>query len=56
MKYVSESYTLQYDTTCDGEIITAGGLFFKAQYLSSMKSKKKWYWGQKQQKQIICFR
>ena len=34
--FTLEAYTLQYNTTIDGQIVTAGGLFFKAQCLCSM--------------------
>ena len=37
IKFVSEEYTLQYYTTCDGKIISDGELVVKEQYLSCMK-------------------
>ena len=55
IKFVSEAYTLQEDTTCYIQIMPAGELFFKAQYLSFMKEKTNWYWGQKNQQQIITY-
>ena len=33
VKFVSEVYTLQYDTTCDRKLISAGELVVKMQYL-----------------------
>ena len=44
IKFVSEAYTFQYDTTCDGNIISTGELVVKAQYLSCMQENKNWYW------------
>ena len=37
IKFVSEAYNLQDDTTCDGKNISAGKLVVKAQYLSCMQ-------------------
>ena len=34
--FTSEAYTLQNNTTIDGQIITAGVLVFKTQYIFSM--------------------
>ena len=53
INFVSEAYTLQYDTTCDGKISTDGELVVNDQYLICMQEKKKCYWDQKQQKQVI---
>ena len=36
IKFISESYTLQEDTTCGRQIISAGELIVKAQYLICM--------------------
>ena len=33
IQFLSESYTLQNNTTIDVQVISAGGLVFKAQYL-----------------------
>ena len=33
IKFVSETYTLQEDTTCNRKIISAGEIFIKLQYL-----------------------
>ena len=35
--FTSEAYTLKNNTTIDRQIITAGKLFFKAQYICSMQ-------------------
>ena len=34
--FTSEAYTLQDNTTIDGQMITSGELVFKVQYLCSM--------------------
>ena len=41
--FTSEAYTLQYNTTMDGQIITAGELIVKSQYLCSMQVDTNWY-------------
>ena len=53
IKFLSEGYTLQEETTCDGKIITAGELVFKAQYMNCMQDNKKWYWEILPQKTIL---
>ena len=45
--FMWEPYNLQEETTCDGQISTAGKIFSKAQYINCMKDNTKWY--QKQQ-------
>ena len=42
--FTSEAYTLQDNTTIYVQIITAGGLVLKPQYLCSMQSDTNWYW------------
>ena len=37
--FVSEAYTLQEDTACNGQIISSGEIVFKAQYLSYIQEK-----------------
>ena len=37
IKFVSEAYTLQDETTCDGQIIPYGGIVVKAHYIIRMK-------------------
>ena len=39
IKFVSEAYNLQEETACNGQIISAGGLVSKAQYLRFMQEK-----------------
>ena len=51
--FVSEEYTLQDDTTCDGKIISSGVLVVKSQYLSCMQESTNFYWEQKKQQQVI---
>ena len=38
------AYTLQENTTIDGQIITAGELVVKAKYLCSIQIDTNWYW------------
>ena len=49
----SEAYTLQDNTTIDGQIINAGELVVKAQYLCSMQVGTNWYWNQHPQQHVI---
>ena len=49
----SGAYTLQDNTTIDGQMITAGELVVKSQYLCSMKVYTNWYWGQHPQQHVI---
>ena len=49
IKFVSEAYTLQDNTTCEGKIVSSGGLVFKAQYLICMQENTNFYWNQKNQ-------
>ena len=44
--FTSGAYTLQENTTIDGQIITAGELVVKAQYLCSIQIDTNWYWNQ----------
>ena len=37
IQFLSETYTLQNNTTVDGQVIYSGELFFKAQYIFSMQ-------------------
>ena len=55
IKFVSESYTLQEDTTFHGKISTYGELFVKVHSLMCMQENTKWYWEQKHQQQVIIF-
>ena len=51
--FTSESYTLQDNTTIDGQIITAGGSVDKAQYICSLQVDTNWYWNQHPQQYFI---
>ena len=51
--FTSGSYTLQENTTIDGQIITAGELVVKAQYLCSMQIDTNWYWNQQPKHHVI---
>ena len=51
--FKSEAYTLQDNTTIDGQIITAGELVFKAQYICSVQVDMNWYWNQHPQYHVI---
>ena len=41
--FTSEAYTLQENTTIDGQIITSEELVFKAQYICSVEVDINWY-------------
>ena len=45
-QFLSYAYTLQNNTTIDGQVIYSGELFVKAQYLCSMQENTNWYWKQ----------
>ena len=49
----SEAYTIQDNTTIDGQIITSGELVVKAQYLCYMQVDTNWYWNQHPQHHVI---
>ena len=51
--FASGAYTLQENTKIDGQIITAGELVVKAQYLCSMKIDTNWYWNQQPEHHVI---
>ena len=51
--FTSEAYTLQDNKTIDGQIITAGKLYIKTQYLCSMQVDTIWYWNQHPQQNFI---
>ena len=51
--FTSEAYTLQYNTTIDGQIITAVEFVFKSQYLCSMKVETNWYRNQQPGHHVI---
>ena len=49
----SEAYTLQYETTCDKQILSSSELVVKAHYLTCIQEIINWYWGHKKQQQLI---
>ena len=51
--FTKEAYTLQYNTTIDGQMITAGKLVVKAKYISFMQVDTHWYWNPNSQHHII---
>ena len=54
IRFFSESYNLQEDTTYDGKISTYGGLFFKVQYLIYMLEKIEFNWEKKAATSYNC--
>ena len=51
--FTSESFTLHYNTKIDGQKITAGELFVKAQYICSVQVDTNWYWYQHPKQHVI---
>ena len=51
--FTSGAYALQENTTIYGQIITAGELVVKAQYLFSMQIDTNWYWNQQPKHHVI---
>ena len=51
--FTSGAYTIQYNTTIDGQIISSGELVVKAQYLCSMQVDTNWYWNQQPKHHVI---
>ena len=51
--FTTEAYTLQDNTTIDGQIITDGELVVKAQYLCYMQVDTNWYWNQHPQQHVV---
>ena len=56
IKFLSESYKLQEDTTYSGKISTSGELYVKYQYVHYMQYNKRWYWEEPQEQKNICFK
>ena len=46
IQFISEACTLKINTTIDRQVISAGELVFKAQYICSMQENTNWYWKQ----------
>ena len=55
IQLLAEAYTLQNNTTIDGQVISAGELVVREQYLCSMQENTYWYWIQKPLQQTIIF-
>ena len=53
IKLISEAYTLQNNTTIDGQVISAGELVVRVQYLCSIQENTNWYWKQQPMQQTI---
>ena len=51
--FTSEAYTLQNKKTIDGQLITAGALVVKAQYICSVQLDTNWYWNQQPKQHVI---
>ena len=51
--FTSGAYTIQENTTIDGQIITAGELVVKAQYLCSVQVDTSRYWNQQPKYHVI---
>ena len=51
--FKSGSYKIQENTTIDGQIITAGELAVKAQYLCFLQVETNWYWNQQHKQHFI---
>ena len=51
--FTSGAYTLQENTTIDGQIITAGELVVKAKYLCSMQVDTNWYYNHQPKHHVI---
>ena len=49
----SKAYTLQYNTTINGKIITSGELVVKAKYLCYTQVDTNWYWNIHPQHHVI---
>ena len=47
------AYTLQENTTIDGQIITAGEFVVKSKYLCYMQIDTNWYWNQQPKHHVI---
>ena len=53
IQFISEAYTLQNNTTIYGQVMSAGELVVRKQYLYSMQENTNWYWKQKPQEYNI---
>ena len=53
IKFLLEAYTLQNNTTIDGQVISDRELVVKAQYLLSIQQNTNWYWKEQTLHQTI---
>ena len=51
--FTSGAYTLQENTTIDGQILIAGELVINAKYICSMQVDTNWYWNQQPNHHVI---
>ena len=51
--FASGAYTLQENTTIDGQIIIAGELVVKEKYIFSMQIDNNWYWNKQPKHHVI---
>ena len=51
--FTSKAYTLQNNTTIDGQLTSSGKVSVKAQYLCSTQVRTSWFWYQHPQHQVI---
>ena len=51
--FTSGAYTLQENTTIDGQILIAGELVVNAKYLCSVQVDTNWYWNQQPNNHVI---
>ena len=51
--FTSGAYTLQENTTIDGQILIAGELVVNAKYLCSIQVETNWYWNQQPNNHVI---
>ena len=49
------AYTIQENTTIDGQIIISGELVFNSKYFCSMQVDTNWYWNQQSKHHVITF-
>ena len=53
IQFLSEAYTLHYNTTIGVNVISSGELVIKAQYIFSMQENTNWYWEKQPLEQTI---
>ena len=51
--FTSGAYTLQENTTIDGQILIAGELVLNTKYLCSLQVDTNWYWNQQPNHHVI---